>query len=210
MLYRAARNPVWQRLAPVALCVVLFCGCGEKRITPPARTAAEQLLISAAADRAIDDLSIPPLTGKKVFFDPASLEALDKLYVTAQWRAALARKGSILQAKKEDADLVIEPRSGALSVDQTSFMIGLPKLTVPIPLAGMVETPELAVFKMITLRGIAKFAAHVSNAKDGSCAFETGHHFGRSRERYIWVLMLGPFTWSDTTKHPNEPYMPDG
>jgi len=194
----------------IVLClslVLALCGCGTKKMTMPGRAASEQLLISAAADRAIDGSNVFSVRGKKVFFDPSAIDTTDKAYVTAQWRAALARQGALLQAK-EKAELAIAPRAGALSIDETIWLFGLPSMTLPIPMAGNIELPELALFKVVTHTAVAKFAALATDLKDGSCVFETGQHFARARERSYWFLLFGAFTFSNAAKNPQKPFQP--
>lgn len=196
------------RTATVAvLCASLtLCGCGEKRVSMPGRTATEQMLITAAADRAIEATAVYPVKGKKVFFDTSSFEASDQKYVIAQWQASLARQGAVLQPSKDTAELVITPRSGSLSVDSTKTLLGLPELFLPIPLAGNVQTPELYVWKLDTYTATGKFAAQGTDPADNSCVFDSGHHFGQARERHFWFMFFGPFTFSDVKKHPSTPY----
>ena len=194
--------------AAAACLAVSLCGCGEKKVTLPARSATEQLLVSAAADRAIQNLPAAPVAGKKVFFDASSLETLDKAYVAAEWRGALARQGALLQTKMDDAEVVVEPRSGALSIDQRSFMIGLPELPLPVPFAGTINIPELPLFKMVSLTATAKFAAAVMEPKDGSCVFATGHQLGEARERSLWLLLVGPFVFTNAKARLRSPHRP--
>ena len=198
-------------LLRIVLCVSLVLalnGCGEKKMTVPGRAASEQLLISAAADRAIDGSNVFNIRGKKVFFDSSAIATTDKVYVTAQWRAAMSRQGALLQAKEEEAELTIAPRAGALSIDKTVWLLGIPSITLPIPMAGNIELPELALFKMATHTAVAKFAALATDLKDGSCVFDTGQHFARARERSFWFILFGPFTFSDAAKNPQKPFQP--
>ena len=195
------------RCIPLVLCLAFaLSGCGEKTVTLTARSATEQLLLSAAADRAIDQAGTFRVSGKKTFLDTSAIDTVDKTYVIAQWQAALSRHGAILQKKAEGADLAVAPRAGALAMDRSSWLLGLPEMTLPIPLAGDIRTPELALFKLATYRAVAKFAALGTDPADGSCLFDTGHQFGQARERHLWVLFFGPFTFSDAMKNPQPPY----
>jgi len=53
----------------VLLCVALLAGCTTSRATAPLRTASEQLLLSAAADRAAAQLSLGIPKGTRIFVD---------------------------------------------------------------------------------------------------------------------------------------------
>ena len=65
-----------------ALCVlaVLLAGCTTQRNSQPVRTATEQLLISAAADRAATQLSLSIPAGTRVFVDPQYFQGYDDGY----------------------------------------------------------------------------------------------------------------------------------
>jgi hypothetical protein len=139
--------------------LLMLSACTTVRETNPPRTASEELLISTAADRAADKLSPAIPNGTKVFVDAAYLDGTDAKYATATMRDRLLRLGAHLMVDRKSADMVVELRSGALSIDQRSFLIGIPSFPVPIPLAGTLEFPEIALYKRVERKGIAKFAA---------------------------------------------------
>jgi hypothetical protein len=56
-------------LPAMLLCAGLLAGCTTARSTAPLRTASEQLLISAAADRAAAQLSLGIPKGTRIFVD---------------------------------------------------------------------------------------------------------------------------------------------
>lgn len=59
---------------------------------------------------------------------------------------------------RDQAEVVVEIRSGALSTNESDTLVGIPSFSIPVPLAGDFETPELAVLKQNQRRGIAKIA----------------------------------------------------
>src|SRR5262245_31866595 len=119
-----------------AAVAALASGCSTVRVTEPARTATEQLLISTAADRATAQLEMDNLAGKKVFLVDARFDGYDKPYAISLLEDRLLRLGALIVKKAGDAQVVVEIRSGALSTDHDTFLIGIPALTVPIPMAG--------------------------------------------------------------------------
>ena len=56
-------------LTAALLGAALLAGCTTARSTAPVRTASEQLLISAAADRAAEQLSLCIPKGTRIFVD---------------------------------------------------------------------------------------------------------------------------------------------
>ncbi|MFG0318145.1 MAG: DUF6655 family protein, partial [Planctomycetota bacterium JB042] len=149
------------------LLVSLLPSCVTRRTTDPARTATEQLLLSTAADRALDVVVPSEVAGDALWVRDAHLESYDRPYVLGSLRARLAGAGARLVAKEEDAATVVEPRSGALSIDDEAFLIGIPSFELPVPfVATPVTTPELALFKRHRRAGIAKLAV-AAYAADG-------------------------------------------
>jgi hypothetical protein len=185
----------------VMLFAFLVEGCTTTRETNPARSATEQLLISTAADNAAARLSlqIPPQT--KVFVDASDFEGTDSKYAIGAIRERIIKQGAQLVDSKGSADMVVEIRSGALSVDQEQTLVGLPHFQVPIPLAGGLGIPEIALFKKAERRGVAKFAATAYDTHDGKVE-TTGTQFGFSHDT-DWVLLFF-FSWSTDDLFPNE------
>ena len=156
-----------RRTASSAVLAVLLAACSSVRETQPGRTATEQLLFSAAADRAADQISLAIPDGTKVFIDPAYVEGTDSKYLLGAVRDRVLRRGGQLMPDRGSADLVLEPRIGAISVDRNTVLYGLPEVGLPIPLTNEVETPELALFKRDTQQGVVKLALTVFDAKSG-------------------------------------------
>src|SRR5687768_15185765 len=60
-------------LIGLAACAVTALGCGSTRTSNTARTATEQLLISDAIDRTVQQINFKVLEGQTVFFDERHL-----------------------------------------------------------------------------------------------------------------------------------------
>lgn len=187
---------------PLLLSVLVVAGCTSSRETIPQRSATEQLLISTAADHAVEEikLDIPP--GAKVFVDAANFDGIDSKYAVGALRDRILRLGGHLVSERVLADMVVELRSGALSVDQSQSLVGIPKFDVPIPLAGPLGFPEIALFKKSERRGVAKFAATAYGMKDGEGRGSTGPRYGFSHDTH-WVLFFF-FSWSSGDVLPEE------
>src|SRR5271156_1121874 len=106
--------------------IACLCGCSTLRETFPARTATEQLLISTAADRAMGDENFSGMTGQRVFVDDKYFESYDKGYAVCLIRERLYANGALMVTNGNQADVIMEIRSGALSIDNTDFLFGLP------------------------------------------------------------------------------------
>jgi hypothetical protein len=178
------------------LSTLLLCGCMTDRETDPQRTATEELLISAAADRAAEQLSLDLGPGKKAFLDTTNFEGLDTKYAIATIRNSLLKKGAHFVGDKKDADTIVEIRAGALSIDKHDELVGVPSFNLPIPLAGNLATPEIAIYKSEDQQGIAKFGATAYDAKDGHFIAESAPPLGRSH-LLKQVLLVVSWTHDD-------------
>jgi hypothetical protein len=145
-----------------------LCSCTMNTNSVPSRTATEEMTISTAADRAADKLAADLTAGGSVYIDAAYFDGPDAKYAIGAIRAAIARRGNKLAADRSKADRVVEIRSGALSIDQNKFLIGIPEFSFPLPLAGVVTFPEIAIYSFHDNQGVAKFAATEVNQADGS------------------------------------------
>jgi hypothetical protein len=182
-------------------------GCTTEHESNPDRTATEQLLISTAAERAASKLALQMPVDSKIFVDASNFEGVDAKYAIAAIRAHLLEHGNRLVDDKGKADEIVEIRAGALSMDQNALLIGIPHITLPIPLAGQVTTPEIALFKRDRRQGLAKFAAVAYSTSDGRMVATSVPEFGKSHETHWLVLLLIAWTTSDVGPE-NDPDLP--
>ncbi len=178
-------------LRPV-ICVAVALAlnaCTIIRDTQPARSATEEMLISTAAERVSDRMQLDFAHGAKVFVDPADFEGYDSKYALGTFKDRLLRRGALLVSDKNQADFVIAPRSGALSNNQRDFLIGIPSVTLPVPLTGPVTTPELALYKRELEQGVAKVAVTAYDAKTGALRQSLDPEYGYS-DRKRWLVLF--------------------
>jgi hypothetical protein len=167
-----------------------LAGCSSIKTTTTARTATEQLLLSTAADHALHDLGLEMFAGRKVFVDVTYFDSYDAKYVEGTVRDALSRAGARLEDAAGNSDFVLEARSGALAIDEEDFMFGIPAITLPIPLAGAVQTPEVAFYKAQKQRSMAKFALLAYNHQSSSHVYSSGPLDGNSFDSHFRVLFI--------------------
>jgi hypothetical protein len=172
----------------IVLALAVAAGCATPRLSNPARTATEQLLVSAAAELALAQVDAAPLAGRTVFVDATHLEATDKGYVLGSTAARLNQGRALLAAERDKAEVVAALRAGALSVDRSEFLIGVPSLSVPTPFGGQVRTPEVALLKKVRQAGVAKLALHAYEAASGRHVLSTGPLSGTSYYT-LWTIL---------------------
>src|SRR3954463_8106807 len=182
-------------ISAALFCAALLAGCTTARSTAPMRTAGEQLLISAAADRAAAQLSLGIPKGTRVFVDSRYFQGYDDGYAIAAIRTQMLKSGMMLVDDRAKAEAVVMVSSGALSTDQKSLLIGLPQLTVPyIPVGNSVTVPEIALFKQAEEKGVAKFVATGYDARTGKLLATTDPRYGFSHNTNHTVLLF--FSWA--------------
>ncbi len=187
--------------APAAVLLLLaLCACSELRESQPGRTATEQLLFSAAVDRVCDQLALQIPAQSKVFVDAAYVEGTDSKYLVATLRDRILRHGGHLVAARNQADLVFEPRVGALSIDRKQTLVGIPSFPIPIPLAGDLNFPELALFKRDRQQGVVKLALTSYDARTGELHESMAPVYGFSQHNDWVVLLL--FGWQSNDLMP--------
>lgn len=192
-------------MRPAALaCLLLLTACSLTRESNPPRTATEELLISTAIDRAVEGLKLDIPKGTAVYLDASNFEGTDSKYAVSSVAERLLVQGGRLTPDRGKADMVVAIRSGALSTDSDGFLLGIPATGVPVPLAGTVNLPEVALLKRAETRGVAKFAATLYDAKTGALKSVSGASYGFSHRTH-WVVLLAGWTRDDTLPHSIDP-----
>lgn len=195
----------FRRIFIAGFCLLSLAGCSTQVESNPARTATEQMLISTAADRAARKLCTNLPAKGRVFVDASNFEGTDGKYAIGAIRAVLLQKGAALVDDRKKAETIIEIRSGALSTDQKSLLIGIPAFTIPLPLAsGGLPIPEIAFYKDSEQKGVAKFAAIAYTAKDGNMLAVQEPQYGLSHNTDYTVLFFISWKSNDATAKEEE------
>lgn len=190
-------------LIGLAVLLELSGGCASVRTTDPTRTATEMFLMSEAATRAVDQLKSDALRDRKVYLDATYINAStltqEQSFMLAELRAQLLLGGVRLVDKKENAQIVMEVRSGGLSIDRLEFLLGIPSIyisggTSPAPGNLPVATPELALVKTTRQKGFASIAYVAYWADTGEVIASSGPFVGKTYREDLWILGAGPRT----------------
>ena len=164
-------------LCATVLAVSALSGCGTVwKNTAPTQTSLDQIMVSTAADRAAASLTshyqkqinadLPRSLGKS-FIVAKNFVTSSELYALQAIRNSFLKEGVILVDDATKADTIIEVANGALSIDNTSQLVGIPAMALPIPLAGNVQIPEVSLYKTVTNRGLSKLSAGFYDAHTG-------------------------------------------
>ena len=175
---------------------LMSTGCHTSKLTEPPRTVAEMVMLSHAADQAIAQLDLDPVQGKKVFLDASYFESVDGKYVIGALREAIAIHGGILVEQLDASQWVMELRNRGLGMDTRSALFGLPAMEIPVPFAGRVASPELALYKANLADSIASFAVVVYDRQEGlMLAMATE---GEGLSKFNQYQLLGFIKWRST------------
>ena len=96
----------------------------------------------------------------------------------------------MLEPDAKGADIIVEARAGALSIDSSDSLIGIPNTGLPIPLAGTVSIPELAFYKAEKQFAYAKIALLAFANQSRTHIFSSGPLAGNSYNKYHKLLFV--------------------
>lgn len=186
----------WQLLSGLLL-TMLLAGCGTTRISDTLRTGTEQLLLSTAIERAINDMDFSSLSGKEVYFDPQYLKGVsDEGYIISSMRQRLLAEGALLKSTRDDATYIVEARAGTVGTNRQDVLIGVPQVNLPtgaLAAGAPSAIPEIPLAKKTHQRGIAKLAAFAYNQETGQAVWQSGTYPITADSRDTWILGTGPF-----------------
>lgn len=172
--------------------------------------------MSQAVSRALAQLNVDALRDRKCWIETAYLTGAETIVVngelrermfstpeqafaTSELRERLLMAGARLVPKREQAEVVVEVRSGAIGVDRLDNLIGLPAIAASglgggaasgIPFA----TPEIALYKNTRQRGFASVAFVAYRTDSGEYVTSSGPYIGRTIRDDFWIFGLGPRT----------------
>lgn len=165
-------------------------------MTNPPRSVTEQLLLSTAADRAVAHRDLSMFSGKKVYLDSTYFDSYDARYAMGAIRDALSSAGALLVDYVTNSDIIVQARSGGLSIDSSDSLVGIPKMGMPVPLSGALQIPEVAFWKSQKQRSIAKFALLAYENTSRQHVYSSGALMGQAYNNYY--KLLGIITWTSS------------
>jgi hypothetical protein len=180
-------------LRPLVALAVCLVGCGTTNWSDSKRTATEQLLVSDAIERAVMKVDMRPLAGHRVFLDTTALsEVADKDYLQSTVRQHVLGSGAVLAEKREEAEIVVEARAGAIGTDRSSVLVGMPQMSLQIAGNGT-SLPEMALLKRSDQRAVAKINLFAYHRTTGQPVWQSGLANVATHSRDRWFMGAGPF-----------------
>ena len=176
-----------------SVCLVVWmlavAGCTSASSSNTARTGTEQLLVSNAVDQALSKVDFQTFGGRNVFVEDKYLDCVDKNYVLSSVRHRVLMQGSQLVPKAEEADVVLELRSGAVGTNTSNSFLGIPQIQIP----GLFATPEVKLVNRVNQTGMAKIGLVAYDAKTHQVLGDGGVSLAKSDENNWYVLGIGPW-----------------
>ena len=174
----------------IAILVATLCGCSSTRTSNTSRTATEQILLSAAIDRSLSNVSFDQLRNQRVFIDDKYLDSVDKAYLMGTLRHRTLAAGGMLAAGADDADVVLEARSGGIGTDTEESFVGIPSVGIP----GMaISIPDIKLISRNTQLGSAKIGLIAYSPKTGAAVGLGGQSSALTKNDDMYVLGMGPY-----------------
>jgi len=210
----------FSRCARLSLALLVCCAfataCTSIRVTDPTETADEEFLMTGAAESAVAQLSTDALRDRSVYVDTQYLIATTKptaafgglqqaisgqppieyLFLIGELRAKLLGSGVRLVDSRDKAEVVLEVRSGGLSVNRVEFLLGVPATAIPsIATSGIpISTPDLSILKSTKQYGWASVAFVAYWKNTGELLAVSGPFVGRTAREDYWIFGTGPRT----------------
>ena len=199
-------SPKLPRIAAVLASAAVLANCATSQETNPSRTATEQLLISHAAERAAQQFTLTLPQGARVYFDTTYFQGEGSDYAISALRETVLKQGRTLAPTREQSDVIVELRLGALSLDRMNRVLGIPRLTVPVSSALNTATiPELSLYSRRDSQGVAEFSAFAYDTKTGAPVAVGGQFAGGTRIRSHTLFMI--FSWGQRQVSPGDPHL---
>lgn len=194
------------------LLFLLLAGCG----TALQRNGTEQLLLSDSVDRAIDQLDLSGLAGRKVYLDTEYMKTFkgNNIYINSDYmisalRQKMTTSGLRVETTRTEADYILEARVGALGTDTMEVTYGIPSSNglgaaanavsgVPV----MPVIPEISFGKRNGAVGISKVVVYAYHRDTGVPVWQSGAAVARSDSRDSWLLGVGPLTQGSVYEGP--------
>ena len=187
----------------VALFFVCLSGCG----TTTQRLATEQLLISDAVDQAVAEIDFEYLAERSVYLDTTFLKSVrgtgyaNTDYIVSSLREQLASAGCKVQDVRADAEIIVEPRVGALGTDGHEITYGVPQTGQLTTAAAAISSgipaipvlPEISFGKSDKHQGVAKIMVFAYDRETKVAVWQSGLKQSESTANNTWVLGAGPF-----------------
>lgn len=200
--------------------VWLAHGCATIRVTDTPQTADQQFLLTEAANKAVSQLSLDAMRGRSVwvltdyafsttqpydqtfFTNQIQEPTFEAAYLIGELRARLLQAGARLAPTRDQAEVMLEVRTGALAINRVDFLLGLSAFSL-LPgssnsssstALGVATSSNLALFQSIKQNGFAAVAIVAYWRNTGELLAISGPFIGKTyrNDNLIFGYQLPP------------------
>ena len=188
----------WGRAIRTAGAALLLAGCASAvDLTPTSPSATSQLLVFRALERAVADLDLTRLRGRRVALEVIS--QLGELGLEKEPKFAAAYLETWLRAKgvevgADHPELRLHAYLLTLGSDRGQTFEGIPAFQVPVL---TIPVPEIALFKWVRNRGRADLRVYAFDATQRTFVEVLPDTTGRSKFDDFTILLVAGFTVTD-------------
>lgn len=185
------------RFQALALSVLIFSGCTSIESRLHGRTATEQYLVTAAVERALEDVRWDRLAGKRVKLKVSAVQELEKDFVQECIRRHLAAEGAKLVESVTGSDVVVKALVESVGSDIWIGNFGIPLIAtthpeVPAPVGG------ISLFNSNHQQGYCRMQLFGYHPKTEKLLWRIGPVHGDSYFKTSTLLgLFGPYKSSD-------------
>lgn len=180
----------------MATCVV---GCGTSKLTNTSRTATEQLLLTDAMDRAVSQVNLSVLSGRKVYINSTAISSIqDNAYLLSIVRQHALASGCLLEDEEEKAEIILELHAGSSGTDQHDTMFGISEMTIPgFGSYSATTVPEVAIAKRVIQKATVKIGIFAYTREGRRPIWQSGNLVAESKAKNRWLFGMGPYQSGD-------------
>jgi hypothetical protein len=169
--------------------LLLCTACASTRyVTHTKKSGVEQLLVSRALDRALEETTLD-VKRAKIFIEVASLLPEQDPYIKKALEHWLLKNGALLIEDKKKADYIVSVLAKSVGTDGSEFSFGLPSM--PVPLMN-INTPQISIISGLKQKGYVEMEVFLYLPEVG-LKEKTGPLIGKSYFNKYTVIFI-PFT----------------
>jgi len=198
------RSPIHPALPWLGAVLGLAVGCTKVE----SYDATEQFLLSQAASEATEQVSPQTLRGRAVYIEDEFMSVPSESrpamqYMIGEFRTQVLLAGGRLVQRRDEAQIIVEPRTGGIGTDHYQFLVGVPQIPIGTLAQGTgmpsvpITTPELALIKNTRQLSTASIAYVAYWADTGEILASSGPFVGQSFREDWWFFGWGPRSLGD-------------
>jgi hypothetical protein len=173
-------------------CLLLTGACAHSMaLTPQEPSATSQLLLVRSLDRAVAQLDLSPLGGRRVDVELVG-QAGNLAFAKEVIEERLRERGVHLSSDAPELKLVV--LATVLGTDRGETLVGSPAMQAPIV---SLPAPEIALFKWIRHRGLVELEVAALDPQSGELMAKLGPEIGHAKHDDFTILIAINFSVSD-------------